>query len=494
DGCVIKKIWVFKVIDGVPDKITVIKADGNYPANATGIDISIIRSGRRNQQLLSLAQSSLLKNPISPSPLAFDSLLYAASNEFSEQWGIFCDYDIECKDTSNFCTTLCTLVSNDGAAVGCGVKPDDIVNPYLLGIRGNWRLNKNYTYYVNRLPSIAVSTNTREDGTFTSFIPFWEYHIASKTWVPVYNPLHPQHNPSSLYDNWMLNSEITVYSPHGRILENMDLLNRYTALIDGYDKVLHNLPVAIANNARYRQIAYDGFEDFDYRDDAVTCALLGHWNFKKNLPASFIDNTQWHTGKHSLKLTPGSYHSVSREIIDCSKAESRPGPPYYVQPCDCIDYFAPDTGFYVINLWVKENPSSPATHYEDAKIRVYTRDALDATIKTYEFKATGPVIESWQQIEDTFYVSPATKCVVVKLMNEGFTDANYDDIRIHPFKASMLSFVYDPLTLRMMAELDEYNFATIYEYDNDGNLVRVKEETEKGIITKRETRTSIVKN
>jgi hypothetical protein len=63
-----------------------------------------------------------------------------------------------------------------------------------------------------------------------------------------------------------------------------------------------------------------------------------------------------------------------------------------------------------------------------------------------------------------------------------------DDIRVHPFNANMKSFVYDPVTLRLMAELDENNYATYFEYDDEGNLMRQKKETERGIMTVKETR------
>jgi len=57
----------------------------------------------------------------------------------------------------------------------------------------------------------------------------------------------------------------------------------------------------------------------------------------------------------------------------------------------------------------------------------------------------------------------------------------------------MRSFVYDPESLRLVAELDEYNFATYYEYDDEGNLVRVKKETTEGIKTISETRSNLQK-
>ena len=44
-----------------------------------------------------------------------------------------------------------------------------------------------------------------------------------------------------------------------------------------------------------------------------------------------------------------------------------------------------------------------------------------------------------------------------------------------------------------MAELDENNYATFYEYDDDGTLIRVKKETERGIKTIKETRSALLK-
>ena len=69
----------------------------------------------------------------------------------------------------------------------------------------------------------------------------------------------------------------------------------------------------------------------------------------------------------------------------------------------------------------------------------------------------------------------------------------FDDVRIHPFNATMVTSVYDPTTLRKWADLDDYNFATFYEYDEQGMMVRVKQETYEGIKTISEVRGSIVK-
>ena len=58
----------------------------------------------------------------------------------------------------------------------------------------------------------------------------------------------------------------------------------------------------------------------------------------------------------------------------------------------------------------------------------------------------------------------------------------------------MKSFVYDQKTQRLMAELDENNYSTFYEYDLEGGLIRIKKETERGVFTIQETRRGNVKN
>ncbi len=82
----------------------------------------------------------------------------------------------------------------------------------------------------------------------------------------------------------------------------------------------------------------------------------------------------------------------------------------------------------------------------------------------------------------------------MKLMASPTNISYYDDIRIHPCKGNMKVYVYDRISLRLMAELDENNYATFYEYDEQGNLVRTKRETERGIMTTQESRAELKPN
>ena len=57
----------------------------------------------------------------------------------------------------------------------------------------------------------------------------------------------------------------------------------------------------------------------------------------------------------------------------------------------------------------------------------------------------------------------------------------------------MVSYAFNRYDRKLMAQLDQNNFATLYEYDENGALVRVKKETERGIYTLNESRNNSAK-
>jgi len=158
-----------------------------------------------------------------------------------------------------------------------------------------------------------------------------------------------------------------------------------------------------------------------------------------------------------------------------------------IPPCECANSFAPIPGKnYVLSAWVKEGNNPGALKYENAKITlVFKGIAPDQSVEAIP---TGEIIDGWQRIEKEFTVPLSTAKIAIQLKNLGSGDVYFDDVRVHPFDANMKSFVYDPVTLRLAAELDERNYATFYEYNEEGALVRVKKETAKGVMTIKESR------
>jgi hypothetical protein len=160
-------------------------------------------------------------------------------------------------------------------------------------------------------------------------------------------------------------------------------------------------------------------------------------------------------------------------------------------PCsDCIPSFNPQRdSSYIISAWVKDaNASVNTTTYVHGSISI---SYMGTTHTRGPLHPKGQIIDGWQLLEDTFKVPQSAEKISINL-NAG-TTSYFDDIRVFPYKGSMKSYVFDPLTLRLVAELDERNYATMYEYDEEGKLVRVKKETERGIMTIQEIKSNMSK-
>lgn len=144
--------------------------------------------------------------------------------------------------------------------------------------------------------------------------------------------------------------------------------------------------------------------------------------------------------------------------------------------------------------WAREYCGSPCytQSYTHSKIQLVFNDG---SASTFDFEPSGPIIEGWQRIEKEFTVPAGATIMTVKFINSDNSHPVYfDDIRLHPFSANMKSYVYDPVNLRLVSELDDNNYASFYEYDEEGTLIRVKVETKEGIKTLKETRSAKQKN
>lgn len=151
---------------------------------------------------------------------------------------------------------------------------------------------------------------------------------------------------------------------------------------------------------------------------------------------------------------------------------------------------------YIVSGWVKEAQTVLPVSYGNSSI-IVTVTNVSATSTTYT--PSGAIIDGWQRIIGILEIPPVTTLdanATIKIdlkCNGGATPCYFDDIRFYPYDGSLKSFVYDEDTQRLMAELDENNYATFYEYDLEGGLIRVKKETEKGVFTIQETRSSTAK-
>jgi len=152
----------------------------------------------------------------------------------------------------------------------------------------------------------------------------------------------------------------------------------------------------------------------------------------------------------------------------------------------------------LLSVWVRENcgnasggiPCKESSYNKNQiKLRFNGSFGLEETV----FKPSGSIIDGWQKYECVFTVPNGTVSGEVNFVNTSGSTLYFDDFRIHPFNSNIKSFVYDPINLRVLAELDANNFASFYEYDPEGVLVRTKVETKDGIKTISESRSALQK-
>lgn len=374
-------------------------------------------------------------------------------------------------DGSTSCYPLLSCTSTYGQ---CDDLVGMTVNPYVHGIRGNWRPKNTFAFHEDRLP--GDSNDIRFAGTIDGFEPYW--YESNGNWLASTSP------------DWVSPAEVTIVTPSGFEVENVDALGNYSSAQYGYARTL---PVAVAANAAYRQIGYDGFEDYEF-NDGVPC-LSDHFSFRDISGVVLTDTA--HTGYKGIRVEPGSGNVIDlvRDFtVDTCVAEED-DLPYTVKECDCLGIFEPDrsptdTLNYVVSYWVHEDHDTVKLDFSDSRIRL----RIGSTNLMAASSTRSEIIEGWQRHEWVYKVPPGTSgALTVRLQNLGSVNSYFDDVRIHPFDANMQTYVYHPINLRVIAVLDNNNFATLYEYDQEGNLIRVKKETERGIVTLQESRTSMSK-
>lgn len=386
----------------------------------------------------------------------------------------------------------CYTCSTTASALCYSAVTDTSVNAYTYGLAGNWRPSKNYVYYGNRAETnTTTEVALRTGGTISAFAPFWK--VVNKKWTAQQDTTR-----------WVWNSQTTLYNKKGLELETKDPLNRYTAGLYGYQDALI---IAATQNARYREASYDGFEDYYYGVPACDEGCSVGRNLDFSAFKSWINTTAAHTGKYSLRIPADSIIGISAAIVQADTAAvgltfntgtnlcTGTGVLKSVKATQAslLPVFSPIAGKQLlVSCWVKEDkPSNGATYINNQLSIVVKRTGNTDT--TYTGILKGAIIEGWQRYEEVISLPAGSTVLSIYLRSLNKTAVYLDDLRIHPYNANMKSFVYDPGNLRLMAELDENNYATLFEYDDDGTLIRQKKETERGIKTISESRNALLK-
>lgn len=200
--------------------------------------------------------------------------------------------------------------------------------------------------------------------------------------------------------------------------------------------------------------------------------------------------------KNNIVYPFNSDNSNYVTIINDDETECSPPPCY-----DCTSFNLLKEEKYLVSAWVKEeytnNPNQQFKTYTKSIVSISFTDVSGLVINSpFEFYPSGEIIDGWQRIIGEFIVPTNVDDMTLELVNlsDDGKVSYFDDVRVLPSRGNMKSFVYDQKTQRLMAELDENNYSTFYEYDLEGGLIRIKKETERGVFTIQETRSGNVKN
>lgn len=458
-----------------------------------------VQTNSTNKNLFLICTSTLstygfgsFSNTGFPGGQTFDSIAYLSNPVFISTMGGQTDFDVWVHfhngETSVVNIDECYFEAESATCSGelgfCGLHPGDVVNPYYRGVRGNYRPYRNYVYY-DKARDVGDNPNLREDGVFT-YERFWK--TVSGTWRPITDPQHPDHGTHG--DKWLKVQEITKCDPFGNMLESKDALGLYSATLTGYN---HTKTVATAANARYRQVAFDGFEDYGYYEGSCNSGHLNFFDQREKL-----SDQHAHTGRYAMRLEAGDSVYATRSLTERYPVDAKTDVPFKLRNNECLGTFAPYTNNgkaekYVLSYWVKVG-NNPGTLTDYSQVDVTLE--VDCSVLSPLSTDLSNIIDGWQRVEKIYQLpGGALQYITVKMRNDRVSGTAYfDDLRIHPFRAAMQAMIYDPLSLRLVASLDDRNFATFYDYDRQGRLVVCKKETERGIFTLTESRSAIAKD
>ena len=435
--------------------------------SGSGLTISIVKTGRDNI-LGATMQSAVSKK---------EPNLNVATFTFSEEEVISMSA-MSLKDRDNL---KCRI--KEGGSSGSEYILGNVLNPYPPGIKGKLIGESQFAYQSGRINN-AHDHGIRFDGAIDGVIPF--YALDNGEWYRINEAGHPNHIAADPYQRWRNLGNTTMFDQFGKPLESKDQIDIRSTVLYGYNPELEIVPIAQAVNARKQEIAFDGFEDYNYYSDVNLGYENNHFSFSDALnPDVSITSDYRHSGLQSLQISKGEKAVISKNV---GKTWENPGDGFtasnfVADTCLCIPTFAPTPGDYIVGAWIKVGDSQGgSTEYTTADVEITVNYIGGSTV--YTFMPAGPIIDGWQRVEGEFTIPSNGQSVVIMLENNDTGKlAYFDDFRIHPFLAGMTTTVYDPQTLLPLATHDGYNFTTFYNYDENLNQVRVRVETVEGIKT-----------
>ena len=244
-------------------------------------------------------------------------------------------------------------------------------------------------------------------------------------------------NPNT---SWDYASKVVAYSPHGNPIWEKDKLGINSVVQFGYNNLLPN---AIITNAEYKSVVFKDFES----------------------ETTISNNGIAHTGNKSLN------YSANQNYL-------------FVDQLKLNDQL--NTNGAVVKFWLrsKKGTNSNAAGYGVIDVNVPTYLNINSQLHSCEMIAQAgewmlyhAEIKDWNMPLDSDFNVSIQRDII------GNEAIYIDDFLFQPYNSSVSCIVYDTKDLKTIAQFDDQHFAQLFEYSEEGQLVRKQVETERGVKT-----------
>lgn len=140
---------------------------------------------------------------------------------------------------------------------------------------------------------------------------------------------------------------------------------------------------------------------------------------------------------------------------------------------------------YVLSAWFKRDNTNVRTYNPASFFKL--KDMTTGNAITPLTTSMSNIIEGWQKVDYEIVVNSNNALLSIEI-DPGAENLYVDDVRFSPKKGGITTYVYDPNKFWLKASLNVDNYATLFFYDEEGNLTIKKQETENGIYTITESR------
>lgn len=319
-------------------------------------------------------------------------------------------------------------------------------SPFEYGLRGNWHQDGTFAYRTSTVELASAQGNRQlydNVGVYNDFTAFnWQ---------------RPDHNSPQ----WLETDRATLYTPDGVPVETANIFDVPKATVPTLNNTLTGIS---ARNAEYNTVLFEPFETA-INDRTETGFLVG------NLPSSAgaLTTDYAHTGTSCVQT------NVTFLLPELSLPTTGPAP--------CTDV--------VVRFWasqITQGERTLITDKEPINFRVesgapgpwFTAEQVAVVGEWTLFQAVIEDVDQWLAPGATTYQLRINQLTFgqIKLL---------DDLKIAPLTAESHAAVYDLNNFRLLASFGDSHFATLYQYNDEGQLLRKRVETERGIKTVEET-------